>query len=258
MRTQPFITVFNAFWDTTNFDTDSSTDGAVGYPIENSRDPRRYTIWKNGLFPSGGAELIVEYTGGSSVDPPFTAWGLAQHNCSGELVRLYGSTNGTVWNLLDSYTPPNGDAFLRILTASSSYKYHSIKFPDAFEAKIGIPFVGRHLKMERYPEDDFDPKGRKLEIKSSRSRTGELLGKVLIHKQNQMTLTFNYLGETFMESVGVDWWDEYGFFPFFFLWDPTDHPLEVLYAALDPEKGLEAPIGPAALRVITFDIRGRV
>jgi hypothetical protein len=258
MRTQPIITNFNAFWDTTNFDDDNSTDGAIGFDVKNARDPRRYTAWKNGLFPSGGAELILEYNAGSSVSPAFTAWGLAQHNCSGRLVGLYGSTNGSTWVLLDSYTPPNNEAFLKILGTSSTYKYHSIKFEDYFEARIGVPFVGRHLVFERYSEEGFDPKGRDFDIKSSMSRTGELLGRVLVHKENNLSLTFNYLGETFMEALGVDWWDVYGFFPFFLLWDPTDHPLECLYAALDPDAGLDAPRGPAALRVTTFDIRGDV
>jgi hypothetical protein len=119
-----------------------------------------------------------------------------------------------------------------------------ITFPAAFSASIAIVQFGKSMQMERGCWQGLTPPwmGRQVEVTTTKSEGGSLLGRSVRRLGVAFSMDFDYLTDAFMRSSWMPFMIAAETAPFFVIWNPLDYPTEVAFCWVeDPSKDFKAP-----------------
>jgi len=222
---QPIILYENRFSDA----TPAASTTATGYSVLNVRDWRPYTWWKPTASPS---TITVNCGSAKAAD-----YGLVYAEAGTYEIR--GSTdNFGASDVLKGTITLTATGLGLVQFASVSYQYWRVKSTSGTPA-IAIASIGAALTIPAWPDQGFDPLGRKVHGEFNRSVMGNPLGRVTDWEEWSDELKFTLVstdtGWTWARNTFLPAWrahlrDK----PFVYAWEPGDHPTElVLVAARD-------------------------
>jgi len=249
----------------------------AGYPIDNVATWREYEIWA----ASGAAEytIIAEF---GLVPPPVACLAIAGHNLWDQqaTIKIEGSDNPddsnptyTLITLLnpddaesaqelDEYAPEsNFCTLLYFYDGTVVYQAYRITItaPGSadIEPEIGLIYLGDWLEMETGAVPTFDPDGQEDFGTIQRSETGAALGHALDFAQRKISMSFDHLSPSWIESTWKPFWAAHRFESFLFSWDWEGHRDAVYLMQFDSE-GLSAPLSYVLYRGLNFTVVGRL
>lgn len=232
----------------------TATDTALDYNANNIKDLRTYTFWK--AASAGTKYITVDCATSKSAD----SLGIIGHNfkTANATVSIESSTDNITWTQrLAGFIPSSDTAFMKTFTSVSA-RYWRIKIVTASVApQLAVALLGAKLTFERYLQGPFDPTPEKIEGDSQRSKTGNLLGSVVYYQSRKISADFKHLTPNWVRDTFKPAWDSYlsQLKPFFFAWDPDNHPDEVFFVKLPENFELRMPYdGPR--RSLRLDFEG--
>jgi hypothetical protein len=231
----------------------SVSNSEADHQVHNLADWREYLTWQAGV--AGSVDIIADLGSEESA----SALVLYGHNLfSGQhsTIALYGSSNGSDWNLILQASPDSDDPVLKIFP-EVSYRFFRLNIAaGSIAARIGLLFLGPLLEFPSYPVRGFDPNEQETVVENSRSEEGYLLGTIIKHQQRKVGLEFDYLSDLWVREVFLNFWKAHVPLPFLFSWDYANHPRET-YLVRVSEPKLELPYQPA-YRSLKISLEGRV
>lgn len=187
--------------------------------------------------------------------------GIAGHNFSSAEVPVsigyFDASSPPVWfELVEEQMLSSDDPIIFRFTAQSLATIKIRLGVASQAARAAVVYVGKLLTLERkiYVGHTPMPHGRKNDILSGVSETGNFLGRNVLGSWRESTIPLSLISpgwyrefmDTFLEAA-----DE---IPFFFAWRPETYPAEVGYGWLT-EDPMPTPQGPS--NRIAFDLKVR-
>ena len=236
----------------------SATDTATGFDVDNLKDYRVFTEWKG----VGTGVQYVKGNGGSSRKAD--SFGLINHNFAsiGATVSIECSSDdfaSDVTVALAGFTPSNDKAFMKQFTIKDKLDWR-IKLSGAMSAAplMGQPFIGEALEMEKFIQGKYNPTPEKISSSTSRGRKkGHHLGSVIDSISYRFRPKWRKVSDSWFETYFRPVWDEHLVMlkPFFWAWEPGNHPDDVFYAVLPDNASLNCPFDPVR-RSLSLDFDG--
>lgn len=194
--------------------------------VENLLNQATHSFWQG---TSLGTHRIIVQTAGDRVN----YMGVAAHNLRGSTVTPQWSTNGSVWQDLDSpVVLPDNVPYMHEFP-DVSVAYVALRIQPFYEVPALAVFnVGRILRMPRrlYVGHSVLTYNRDTEVSTGRSESGQFLGRVKRSQQLTSSLSFpNLTPEFFRDSVDPFIQDAETR-AFFWAWRPGSYPLETALA----------------------------
>lgn len=243
MYQKPVIFYDNLLVDSTLTATATATD----YDVDNLKDYRVFTEW---LGVGTGVQYVTADYGSAKIADSF---GLINHNLFSidSTVSIECSSDnfsGDITVALAGFTPSDDKAFMKQFTPQTK-RYWRIKFAGAMSAAplMGQPFIGEALEMEKYISGNYNPTPERIESSSSRGRKGgHYLGSVVENILLPFRPRWRRLTDSWVEANFRPAWDDHLSLlkPFFWAWEPGDHPADVFYAVLPDRARLNMPFDP--------------
>lgn len=197
------------------------------FPAVRLANPNTNELWLSTILTTQYVTVTLE----SPEEIDYVA--IARHNwgTAGITVSIEGYTTADGWvEIVEEFIPAD-DTPLICRFAAASYEAVRIKLqPDATEPLAGVVYVGALLVLEWGVQAGHTPLpyGRERNIVAGRSESGEYLGRIQSGGARKSRAEIRNLSADFYRE-SVDPFFAFGG-PFFFAWDPQDHPTEVGYA----------------------------
>lgn len=190
--------------------------------------------------------------------------GIAGHNfASAEVpvsVGYFDNSSPPVWiELVEEHQLENDGPVLFRFTAQSLSEVKIKLQSGSAAARAAAVYCGKLLTLERkiYVGHTPMPHGRKNEILSGMSETGNFLGRNVLGSYRESTVPFSLISPGWYRDFMDDFLDAAKQIPFFFAWRPQTYPLEVGYVWLT-EDPAPTPQGPHSLIAFDLKVRGIV
>lgn len=206
-----------------------------GYRVEYLDDWRGYYRWKGTGTSTGWVK--VDAGNGNTIRP--TCLGLAFHDLftqGAANLTLEWSDNDSSWTeAVAAFTPASDEPLLKFFTTAAAHRYWRLNIPSGYTAApyLGVLFLGTYLTLPRYFQDGFDPDSEKVEDQEFVSREGNLLGVVEYYRPFEMRCEMRRLTDSWCTGTWKPFLRAHGHNPFFFIYDKTNHPLDVRLARLE-------------------------
>lgn len=219
----------------------AATDTASGYDVANIKDMRTYTFWKGA---SAGTKYITVDCGSAKAADTLA---VISHNLktASASVSLESSTDNSNWTeRIAAFTPASDKAFLKTFTSASA-RYWRIKIVTAsIAAQLAVAFIGVHLLFPYPPDTPYTPVEESVEVLSSRSKKGHILGSLISFKPLRFTARFSTLLRTWVFNTFKPFWDTYGseFKPFFWAWDIDTYPEDIYFVKFSDSYTFKSPL----------------
>ena len=211
----------------------AATSSAAGYPVTNLSTDSTIDRWVGG----SAAELVVTLTG---IDDIVDYVGIARHNLGSAGIEVSVETLagdvGADWEEAFAGVLPADDAPMVMQFDAAPVIGVRVRMQAGTAAPdIAAMRIGKLIKMQKGLQADFVPLHRAVTRQklAGRNERGDYLGTIITDQQAAATAAFRMLE--------ADWYDETlaAFVlaanegaPFFFVWDPDQHPDEVGYCWL--------------------------
>lgn len=225
-----------ALWENIGTTTTATHEDA-SYPATNLDNPATNLLWKSGstadqyLTRLFGAEFLVD------------AAGLVRHNWgSGQVVNTvqglpFGgnpATDGDWVELVAANLLANDGPVLWRFVPTYLIGVRIKLEPGAIEPEAAALSVGKLLVFERgvQPGHTPIPYGRRREVISPRSQSGEYLGRVIAGGGLTSSVTISKLSAAWYRSTLDPFFAVVADGPFFWAWSPERYPAEVGYVWL--------------------------
>lgn len=254
----PAILYDNRFDDGTQ--TASTTDSGAEYDVANIADWRPYTLWK----PTAAIAIqyiTVDCGSAKSAD----SFGISGHDLFSQNATIsveYSSDNfsGDVNEALAGFVPTSNNLIYKEFSTQSA-RYWRFKIASGYTAApfIGVLVIGARMEFPIGVNDDgrFDPTGHSLQATSQRSQNGNLLGVALSHKNIKMNIGFRHISTSFVDGALKTFLDDHTLKPFFWVWDYSGAPTQVLLASLTPNFNKNFPYSSGtSLRHVNLPLVG--
>jgi hypothetical protein len=231
----PIILADNRFLD----GTPTATDTAAGYNVLYIRDYKTFTAWK--AANAGTKYLTIDC--GSAKNANCLAF--VGHNffTASASVSVESSDNGSDWTeRLAPFTLTDDKAALRTF-AQVSARYWRVKIVTAsVAAKVSVLCLGVRIDFPYPPDTPFTPASEGIEVETSKSRTGQLLGVDVRFKPYTIQATWSNLTRTWVESYFIPFWSNHAsnLTPFFWAWDLSQYANDVRFVRV-PEGFTQSP-----------------
>jgi hypothetical protein len=104
----------------------------------------------------------------------------------------------------------------------------------------------------------FDPTPQAVKARSERSTTGQLLGSVVNYIEIAVSPRWTLLDPAWIAASFDPFWETHAstLKPFFWAWEPGDHPTEVFLLSLAPDFTLSRPYPGGPRRSLSLDLIG--
>ena len=159
---------------------------------------------------------------------------------------------------LAGFTPSNDKAFMKQFI-SKDKQYWRMVFSDMTDAPLmGQPFIGEALEMEKFIHGNYNPTPEKISGATSRGRKkGHHLGSVIDSISYRFRPRWRRITDSWFEAYFRPVWDDHLVMlkPFFWAWEPGNHPDDVFYAVLPDNASLNSPFDPVR-RSLSLDFDG--
>lgn len=253
----PIILFDNRLLDGTPTATDTYADTA--YNVLHLSDLRTYTLWRAASF--GTKYISVD----CATDKNANAVAFINHNLftAGALVSVESSADGIAWTeRLAPFTPGADHACLKTFTLVMA-RYWRVKIVTAaIIPYMAVLVLGQRLDFPYPPDAPFSPVSEGPVVASSMSKTGNLLGVDFSYTEVKISISFTLINRStvFGSALwggflygGEAWgstpclktfWNDHGALckPFFWAWDLTTYPDDVLFCRFPDEFRLELPV----------------
>lgn len=205
--------------------TPTATDTASGYNVLNIIDYKTYTLWK---AASVGTKYITVDCGS---DKSADALGIISHNLytANATISVESSTDNFAANVterLAGFIPTSNNAFLKPFTSATD-RYWRIKIVTAAVVPyLAIAMLGEKLLFPYAPDVPYIPYSEGIEVESSKSKGGNLLGSIVQYKPIEISARFSTLTRTWVINTFKPFWDNHAsdLKPFFYVWDNDIYP----------------------------------
>lgn len=238
--------------------TPSATSTAAGYDVLNLRDLRPYTAWK----ATGNATqyITLPMTGAKAAD----CLALYKHNLgtAGATVSVECSNDPffavDVIVALAGFIPINDKSIIKTFTQISKENWRLKLTGMSASPQIAILCIGNKLQFERFVAGpEFDPNEEEIKGRSVKDDDGQILGADIDHIKVTISPSWKYLTPAWVKDTFRPSWDDHisRLKPFFFAWDPGDHPDEVHFVRVSDGQKLRMPYDPVR-RSLNLDLHG--
>lgn len=197
------------------------------YPVTNIANPSTANRW---LSASTAEQLVTV----SDIDAGQIDYvGIARHTLAGATVSVEAITAepGAVWEEVHSGLIPAGTEPIVLQFESDFYIGVRLRIiPDGVEPSIAVLFVGLALVLQRSMQAGFTPitDGKENGLVTGWSQSGEHLGSIIDGAMSSNSADIKALDPTwYRESMRPFVQAGNAGEPFFFAWDPENHPDEV-------------------------------
>jgi hypothetical protein len=242
---------------TGNIDTRTEEDG---YPATNLANPSTNLKW-TGVLASPivyeyidmdvNTELLVDYVA------------ISRHNFgTGEIaVSLWTERDGSPsgYNeLIGEFTPTDDTPLLMRFTPQAATQLRVRLLPSGAAAPTAaVVYAGRLLVLPRriYVGHTPLPMGRKSNIVSGRSESGDFLGRVVLSETLKTSLSLNNLDPAWVREYLNPFILSASESPFFFAWRPGAYPDETAFAWLTDDPALKNAT-PNGFMSVTLNMAG--
>lgn len=158
-------------------------------------------------------------------------------------VKVETSMDAVAWQALGLEVLPSSDAPLLFLDTARDARYMLFTFLGSVPPRVAVIYAGEALVMPRPPEQGFRPvnMARRTELRSRRSRGGQLLGRDYRRHGVEGEIEFALLDSSWYRTYFDPLDAEAGFvksarrFPYFLAWHPQAHPREVVYVEAEDD-----------------------
>lgn len=236
----------------------SSTAVDAGYAVLNVIDWRPYTYWR--VTGAGPHYITIDCATAKSAD----TLGILGHNLAslGATVSLECSSDNFVAETIVALAGfvPTTDRVIYQSFATQIKRYWRLKIAlgGAYSPYIGILCAGTRLTFPRRMAAPFDPTPQAIKARSERSTSGQLLGSVVSYIEVAPKPTWRLLDPAWIASTFDPFWDGHAsaLKPFFWAWEPGDHPTEIFLVSLAPDFALSRPYPGGLRRDLSLDLIG--
>ena len=254
MYQKPVILHDNLLADATLSATATETD----FDVDNLKDYRVFTEWK-------GVGTGIQYvTGNGAASRKGNAFGLINHNLAsiGATVSIECSSDNFASDVtvaLAGFLPSSDKAFMKQFTIKDKPDWRIKLFGEMTAAPLmGQPFIGEALEMEKFIQGNYNPTPEKISGATSRGRKkGHYLGSVIDSISLRFKPRWRRITDSWFEAYFRPVWDDHLVMlkPFFWAWEPGNHPDDVFYAVLPDNTSLNSPFDPVR-RSLSLDFDG--
>lgn len=219
----------------------TATDTASGFSVLNIRDYRTYTFWQ---AASAGTKHITVDCG---LARPADALGIISHNLAtaNATVSVASSTDNIAWTTrLTGFIPSSDRAILRTFLSASARFWRLTITTASIAPRLAVAFLGTRLTFPWPPDSPYIPYSESVEVGSSRSKKGHILGSVVKYKPIRISARFSNLTRTWVETVFTPFWDNHAsnLLPFFYAWSLTAYPNMVFYVSVEEGMAYRTPV----------------
>lgn len=220
-------------WDNLVTISNVEADGeASGFPATNLANPSTILGWR-------GANTSTQYltveTGRAS---PIDYLAIARHNFGTGLVTVsiegLSPDDGATWEELVEEVILPSDAPVLFRFEPTILAEIRVKLqPASVVPQAAVLYVGKLLVMQRGVQVHTPiTMGRRRQVETGRSQSGDFLGRIITTASLATTADIQYLTPEWYRANMDAFADASAGVPFFFAWDPEDHPDEVGFAWL--------------------------
>lgn len=218
----------------------SSVTVDTGYDVLNLRDWRNYTFWQ--ATGAGPFYLTVNCASAKTADTLV----IHKHNFGtiGATVSLECSSDNFSADTtvaLAGFVPTNDKIIYKQFTSvSKQYWRLKITVPSSSSPRIGILCFGDRLNFPYGVTAPYDPLPQKVQSESNSSQAGNLLGSIVDYYELNPKPQWQYLSATWVRDTFMTFWDNHaqGMTPFFWSWEPGDHPADTLLVSVRADSGM--------------------
>jgi hypothetical protein len=227
------------------------------YPATNLANVATNLLWKSG----DASEQYIEFE--IATEDQVDYIGVARHNFgSGEIIvsveYLSDDESPEVWTeLVQETLLPNDNA--AIFRFEPTYLTHAkirlrLQPQGTVEPQAAVAYVGRLLVMPRsFPESHTPVNfGTETDTAVGESDGGEYLGAIIRRRRLSSTIDFQFLNDVWYRANMADFVDFANRRnPFFFAWNPGEHPTEVGFSWLtsDAQPSFKPILGVADIQL---------
>ena len=229
-------------------DTLTTSQANASYPATNLANPATNLVWKSGST----ADQYITILFGAEVEVDYIA--IARHNFGSGQVQAtvqglpFGgnpATDGDWDDLVEANLLANDRPALWRFTPTPLIGVRLKLEPGSVEPQAAVLYVGKLLVFERgvQPGHTPIPYGRRRDVISPRSQSGEYLGRVIAGGGLNSSVTISKLSAAWYRSTLDPFFEIVAETPFFWAWSPERYPDEVGYVWLtnDPEPVPDMP-----------------
>lgn len=210
------------------FENVSADEEASGYPIINIANPATNLQWRG---ETASAQTVTVDLGSAT---QFDYVGIARHNLgsAGIAYALESSNNGSDWTEIDGDAPTDDRVIFHQFAPTTAPFFRLSLDAGSAAPRIAVLYLGRITVLERRIYVGHTPitLGRRREVSTGRSESGQFLGRIRLAETLETRLT--------MQNIDPDWYrdeldgliEDEDINPFFWAWRPQDFPLEVAFA----------------------------
>jgi len=218
----------------------SSVTVDTGYAVLNLRDWRNYTFWQ---ATSAGPFYITVNCAATKTANTLAIIG---HNLGtiGATVSLECSsdnfsTDTTV--ALSGFVPSNDKVIYKQFTSQNKQYWRlKITVPTSSSPRMAILCFGTRLDFPYGVITPYDPFSQSVKSESNSSQVGNLLGSVVSYYEVNPKPQWQYLTASWVRDTFMTFWDNHAqnMTPFFFSWEPGDHPADTLLVVVKADAGM--------------------
>ena len=241
------------------FDADTVTSVPAedtSFPKSNLSDDRVFTVFKptsaattvDVITDTGGAGASVDYFGliGHDLFDP------ASDGNGAVLATFASSPDNSVYTTIFSVTPTDNKVIFRTF-ASVSERFFRLRMTRgaSFIPSLGQLQWGVRVEIPFGVQVPFDPEEERINARSTKSQTGNIMGTTLVFSERRARLRFPLQTDTFLRSATTgqfgDFWNNHASLmkAFFFAWNPGNpgsFEQDAFFAIIDPRSNIRRPL----------------
>lgn len=208
----------------------SSTDGDSSYHKDNMLDYKSYTKWKAG----NTSDPWIEITLGSAVN--VDCLGIYNHNLDEVGGNIYLQYYDSGWITIEEIIPDGKYPIMIAFDVVNSDNFRLFFDTPTLEPEIAVMFLGKAMEFPFPPDSPVTPLVESVQANVEFSQAGHLLGSIISHHPLTANYKWSNIDRTWFESDYRPFWDDHAkwLIPFFFCWDITNRPYDVIYGIIDP------------------------
>jgi hypothetical protein len=225
----PMILYDNRFLD----GVPTATDTADGFNVLNIMDLKTFTWWK---APSAGIKYLSVDCGAQKAADSL---GVIGHDLSsvGAQISVESSDNGSDWTeRLPAFNPSSDKAFLQLFTGATARHWRLRINSPTFAPSVAIVLLGMRMSFPFPVDAPFAPIKEQVETVGKKSKGGHLLAHHVKYKPFTISARLSYPERTWVDSVFLPFWLDYGseLHPFLWAWDLDVYPEDVRFVRFEP------------------------
>lgn len=210
--------------------SDDEINEDPNFPVINVTTKNTYETWRPTSF---NPKLVAFWSNPITVD--YVA--VARHN-----IFSSGIGSGSVWvtptgessTKVADFTFDNDDPIF-VPFLPTEVERAEVRFGTGAHAIVAVIHLGKSVVMERPLRGSMDPLwlSRNTAVVNQESATGQLLGSIVTRRGVSVAPSWSNLSKSFYNGSLRSLAKDMPANPFFFAWQPDEHPDEVIYGSVN-------------------------